>query len=128
MVVVAISFLSWQIFIPKYEYHHYKIDGCQDGDFTVVVYSKIGERGLMLAKGIQNDMPANNYIIDREFSGFDAYFDVVATCEKGQIVINYHAGYFDPKHTSSEIIPKRVDYDTYDSLKSSDKAKHIYLN
>lgn len=127
LTLVVISLASWYIIRPSYDFHYYRISGCQDDYLTVIIYSKIGERGIIIAKGKHDQVPESDYVINRQLSGFDAYFNFVATCDDRAIIVNFIDGYFDPMHTSSDVITRRVDSNVFDHLRNSNRGKYIEL-
>lgn len=127
LLLISSGFVIWLIIKPEYEFHYFKLDDCENSYLTAVVYSKIGERGVILAKGKHEEVPTDNFIIFDDLSGFDAYFRAVATCENNTVVVNSIEHFFYKQQGSKDIKPRVVDSDTYSKLSSESSGNEIYL-
>ena len=125
--VALASVVIYFVIRPKYEFNHYELKGCQNTSLTAVVYWKLGERGIIFTKGNYQEKPEKNYVKNNQMSGFDAFFDCIATCRDGIITLNYYEGYFVPDFTADNIRLRRVNDDIYDSLMEKSGGTHIRL-
>lgn len=93
LVCVAVCFLLR----PTYECDSYALHGCPDTHITKIVYWRLGERGIAFTLGKYNgaSMPKHGYLVNKDFSGFDAMFQAVLTCHNGKVVLNYYEGSYE---------------------------------
>lgn len=113
-----IGFAIWFFFKTDYDIKSYNLKGCSNADLTVIIYSNIGERGIIFYKGRSQKIPVENFVKNNQMSGFDSVFECIVTCENDTIVINYHDGYFDPSCTSADIETRRVNTRKYLSMRN----------
>ena len=84
-------------------------------------------RGATLVVGNYRDnaMPSHDYIVLPKLHGFDAYFECIATCEEGVIIINYNGYIPNQLVISNRIIARKVDNGTYQKLRQDSNSTLI---
>jgi hypothetical protein len=117
-VLIGLCFLAYYLFGLSYDSSIYEIKNCGQ-KLRVVDYRNSEGRAFLFTKDIQSDdIPTDGFIAYPDFSGFDAFFQCILTCEHDSIIVNYYEGEFAPRSTATGIVSRRLSSTEYQWLKT----------
>ena len=131
-MVVAIGWLGLR---SDYEFATYPVDGCAQS-VTAVTYWKLFHRGRWFTRGVAfvpgtyrtREIPNHDCLILPELSGFDAYFEVIPTCENGAVILTSHYIPLESPTPSKALISRAIrDNPSYQEFRRNNVGNIIKL-